>query len=500
MKSAGIRQSFDDAEEVHPLAPLPLERSIPPAADYPLAALGAVLGGAAEAIVDIVQCPAAIAAQSVLAAASLAVQSHFDVIHPVTGKPRPTSLFLVTVAVSGERKSTADEYALQPVRHREDQLRKVHVDDCANFKNQEAAFKKARQTVLNASKGLIEETTKSLGALGEEPRPPRSPIILATEPTLEGLHKQYAEGQPSMGLFSDEGGGFVGGHGMRDEYRLRMITGLSDLWDGKPVTRVRATDGSSILPGRRLALHLMLQPGVSDALLANSQLEQQGILSRILVSAPASLIGTRMQREHKAESLLALRNYESVMIQMLSRKPQSTDSGELRPQPLTLDERAKDLWRAFSDEVEGDLREGERLQSIRGFAAKLPEHVLRIAGVLQALEKPEILFIDSEVLLRAIEAGRYYSEEALRLFGASQISKELQVAQKLLNWLHQKGHAEIALQEVYQRGPAEFREAKRAREAMAVLAEHGWAKPIRAGLNIDGKRCREAWAIQKVLS
>jgi hypothetical protein len=44
----------------------------------------------------------------VLAVASLATQSHADVEHPATQKPIPLSLFLITIAESGERKSAAD--------------------------------------------------------------------------------------------------------------------------------------------------------------------------------------------------------------------------------------------------------------------------------------------------------------------------------------------------------------------------------------------------------
>jgi len=77
--------------------PRPLRREISPAEPFPLEALGDVLGGAARAILDKVRCPDAIAANSVLAAASLAIQAHADVVLPATGHPRPLSLFLATV-------------------------------------------------------------------------------------------------------------------------------------------------------------------------------------------------------------------------------------------------------------------------------------------------------------------------------------------------------------------------------------------------------------------
>src|SRR6202043_81345 len=72
--------------------PLPL---FPPLAEpepFPTAALGATLSRAAKAIASKVQVPPAMAAQSVLAAASLAACAHADVMLPY-GQARPLSLF-----------------------------------------------------------------------------------------------------------------------------------------------------------------------------------------------------------------------------------------------------------------------------------------------------------------------------------------------------------------------------------------------------------------------
>jgi len=60
-----------------------------------------------------VQVPAAMAAQSVLASAALAAQPHADAQLP-TGQSRPLSLFFVTLAPSGDRKSTSDNEAVKP--------------------------------------------------------------------------------------------------------------------------------------------------------------------------------------------------------------------------------------------------------------------------------------------------------------------------------------------------------------------------------------------------
>jgi hypothetical protein len=39
-----------------------------------------------------------------------------------------------------------------------------------------------------------------------------------------------AAGQPSLGLFSAEGGQFIGGHGMNEDNKLKTAAGLSCAW------------------------------------------------------------------------------------------------------------------------------------------------------------------------------------------------------------------------------------------------------------------------------
>src|SRR3546814_15226016 len=102
-------------------------------------------------------------------------------------------------------------------------------------------------------------------------------------------------GEPSMGLFSDEGGTFIGGYGMSDASRLRTGAGLSSFCDGTPVKRVRGGHGVSILKGRRLSLHVMVQPGIAPGMLADPRLQQQGLQSRRLGGAPASTHRPRRQ-------------------------------------------------------------------------------------------------------------------------------------------------------------------------------------------------------------
>ena len=87
-----------------------------------------------------------------------------------------------------------------------------------------------------------------LAAVGPKPKPPLKPILLLEEPTIEGLAKLLLVGQPSVGVFSAEGGEFVGGHAMKDDAKLRSAAGLSKLGRRSMEARTRKQTARTLLP------------------------------------------------------------------------------------------------------------------------------------------------------------------------------------------------------------------------------------------------------------
>ncbi|GLH19025.1 hypothetical protein BR1R3_17660 [Pseudomonas atacamensis] len=81
---------------------------------YPVEALGKLLGPAVERLAEVIGVPCAMAAQSVLASAALMSQGHANV--ELDGRTYPLSLYLLTVASSGDRKSAVDHLALKAAR------------------------------------------------------------------------------------------------------------------------------------------------------------------------------------------------------------------------------------------------------------------------------------------------------------------------------------------------------------------------------------------------
>ena len=419
--------------------PLPLTRAVPLADPYPVDALGLTLSTAARAVQAMTQAPIDLCANAVLAVAALATQTHADIVLP-SGEVKPLSLYLLTIAASGERKSATDSYALSSIKAQEAELRRTHADEMVTYQNAHDAWAAQRQGILKQHNGSAVECKAALDLLGPEPQPPLTPILTFNDLTIDGVVKLLMSGQPSIGLFAAEGGTVIGGHAFAKDAKLRTASMLSDLWDTGRLTRIRSGDGASAITGRRLSMHIMVQPDVAAMLLGDPLFKEQGLLSRILIAAPESAQGTRMWSEPAPQHKKALQAFESMINDLYQRSMPLRDGmrNELDPPQIRLTPDAHNLWVKVHNEVERRLGPGGDLEPIKGFAAKLPEHATRIAGVIAKMEYPDACEISADTLAGGITLARHYAGTASRLHGVAQINADLRDAQSLLDWIKQR--------------------------------------------------------------
>ncbi|MEI8153559.1 MAG: YfjI family protein [Hyphomicrobiales bacterium] len=497
--AVAVRKIVDQSREERLEPPRPLIRELPPADPFPVNVLGDILGAATNAINDRVRSPIAICGQSALAAATLAVQGHADIELP-TGQVKPISCFFVTVAETGERKSATDYEALWPVRAREKALRENCNRTLPQYENAKVAWDEARKVAVKKAKGNPAAIKLALDNLGPPPTAPLTPMLTCTEPTYEGLVKHLILGQPSVGIFSAEGGQFIGGHGMSDEAMLRTAAGLSCFWDGETITRVRAGDGATILPGRRVALHLMAQADVVAIMLSNSLLLSQGLLSRCLVTAPESNAGSRLWRDPATNSDTAIKRYGARILDILERPLPLVEgrTNELSPRALSLTPDARKIWIGFADNIERQIAPDGALAPVRGLANKLPEHAARLAAVLALVADIEVCAISAEHMSAGVVLVQHYAAEALRMFEGSRVGADLLLAQKLLRWLTVNWTEKVvSLPDIYQHGPNAIRDKATAANLVGLLEDHGWLVRIKNGAVISGQQRRDAWQIIK---
>lgn len=493
-------RNYSDGATVSP-QPIPIRPTSGEPGAYPIEWLGPRLKAAAEAIVDKVQVPTAIAAQSVLGAAAVAVQPFIDIILP-TRERAPVSLFMITVAASGDRKSSADKLALSPIRLRERDLHREYEQAQAIYVAEKAAYVAATKKATTGSNKTRDDIRAALEDCGKEPVAPPQPLILSDEGTFQGLQKLFADAMPSLGLFSDEGGQWLGGYSMNEENRGQTGAGLSKLWDGAPIKRVRGTDGVTILRGRRLSLHLMIQPNIAKKLFNDEMLLQQGLMSRMLVCQPVTLKGQRLWHEPKPESDEALLAYQNRLEGLLRLPLPMLDptTRELDPVEIELSPEAAEMWKQFADFVEKMIGPDGELEPIAGFAAKLPEHAVRIAAVMAFFEDKSMRIISPRALAAGIEIAKFYAAEALRLFGVGSTDEDTENAAQLVEFIRKKKLTQVGLRHLTQKvTPAKLRPAPVIRRAIQVLVENKHLVAIEGGalLNLDGKEkfYRDAWAV-----
>lgn len=478
----------------HPgnIAPLPLFRELAASSKYPIESLGEILHPSVSVLHEAIQAPVALIGQSLLAAVSLAVQGHANV--QIDNRTYPTSLYLLTIGASGERKSAVDREALFAHREYEYQRQVEYKQHLGSYLNAKQIYEAQQKIIVNSPKTNRSEKEQLILQLGPAPVAPFSQDLLIEEPTYEGLVKVLQMGRPSVGLFSDEGGRMIGGHGMSNDNLLKTITGLSGLWDGTPISRARAGEGTVKLYGKRLALHLMVQPGVANLLLGNSTIADQGLLARCLISFPESTVGARRYKAVDLRSNPAMKKYWDVVKSILCRPlPMASDKNELFVRTILLAHDAHNAWVEFHNEVESQMSNDGKYFPIRGFASKAAEQAIRISGVLTLLKDLDAKVVSKQQMQDSIELVRYYLSEFLRLNGVSALNPDLLLAKRLLEWC--QAYNEVYLSQIYQYGPHGVREKSTAKRIAGILEQHYWLKRIVGGKKIDGKQRAEVWEV-----
>ncbi|WP_455913765.1 YfjI family protein [Pseudomonas syringae] len=452
-------QQLDPKLEL-PLSPRPLIESNPLPQPYPVQALGGILRPAVERMADVIGVPLALAAQSVLAASALATQGHAGL--QFDGRNYPLSLYLITVAASGDRKTAADRCALLPAREWEREQWQRYREQLARY---QAAQRKAQRI-----KPADIDSTNSIQFEAE----PSAPRLITTDPTIEALIKGLCHDLPCMGLFCDEGGQFLGSTTMSRDNRLKAVTTLSSLWDGSPIDRARSMIGESLRAyDRRLSLHLMLQPYLAMQLLSDPLMQGQGIMGRCLMTWPTSLAGRRSYQSVDLSKDAALQRYHHRLAALFQQPWSLSPDGALQLSLLTLSPLARRRWIDLHDAIEAQLGEFGELASVRPSGSKAADNLLRIAGILAMVEESSVVEVDH--IQRASALVGYYLTEIQRLTEQEPVCRVKEEADRLLRWLQVKDWKRFSIRDLNRNGPRFARKSSRHTAKLLVeLLDHQW--------------------------
>ncbi len=452
---------------------------------FPLHALGREGAAAAEALRRTILAPDAICGQSILTAMSVAA-SLFGKVRSFHGGALPIAAYFITVARSGERKTTADEAAMKGVRGFEKEMRRRYAEA-------EAARRAAEE----------DRSGKRGKAKRDDDRGP-SAEILATDPTFEGLLDAMSRGPGTACLANDDAAGFFGGFAMSRDQRQKTISGLSQIFSGSEVKRPRAHGSNELVGGVPLTLHLMFQPYLLPQVYGDQQMCEQGILPRVLPAYPESSIGSRFFRKPAQPDLDALASFNRRCLDILREfhaakelhaAPMDVLAEEQRVLPLSSE--AERLLIDLADKVEAASAPGKSYAGISSFAARAAENATRLAAIITLFDNPAATEVEASAVENARELMRYYLTTQRHLCRVSLADRKEADAAELGTWLFGQFGADVAThdQRVSQYAPAKFRDMAARRAALNILARHRWIEMLPANSIIDGSPRKIAFRI-----
>ncbi len=457
--------------------PLAIEMAPEP---YPVDALPDTIRAAVEEVRGFAKAPVPLVASSSLAALSIAAQAHIDV-RRANKLEGPASLFLLTIADSGERKSTCDGHFTPAIRDHEEAQAKAAEPEIEKNTAQMDAWNAERQGILLA----IRDAGKKKKPVGElrdaladierrKPKPPRVPRSLYADATPEALAYSLAKTWPSGGVVSAEAGIVFGAHGMGQDSIMRNLGLLNALWDGGVVRIDRRTAESFMVRGARLTMALQVQEATLRSFFARSGglARGTGFLARFLIAWPESTQGFRMFTEAPA-SWPALSAFNRRIAEILTTPVPIDEEGGLSPAVLTLAPDAKDAWVRFHDVIERELQTGGELYDVRDVASKAADNAARLAALFQVFEYGMSGPIGLGAFCGASRIAAWHLNESRRFFGELVLPTELANAARLDSWLiehcRREGTHLVPTREAQRLGP--MRDKEKLATALRELEE-----------------------------
>jgi putative DNA primase/helicase len=477
--------------------PQPLAVRVEPE-PYPLDALPDTVRAAVLEVQGFTKAPIPLVASSALAALSLAIQAHVDAkrAEKLHG---PVGLFLLSIADSGERKSTCDRLFMQAIRDYDARQAEAAKPILKDYKAAIEAWDAERDGIVSAIKqaGRTAKPVhgKDISALRAElaehqhrkAAPPRFPRLIYADATPEALAYGLAYYWPSGGVVSAEGGLVFGSHAMGKDSIMRNLAMLNQLWDGNHLTIDRRTTESFTVKGVRLTMALQVQEPTLREFFARSGVLARGtgFLARFLVAWPESTQGYRHFTE-APPNWPHLDAFNRRVAEILDQPAPINDHGVLAPSMLSLTAEAKAAWVQYHDAIESELASGGELYDVRDVASKTADNAIRLAALFQIFEGAP-----STVDLDCFESGSriaaWHLNESRRFLGELAAPVELANAARLDRWLIEYCKRErthfVPIAKLQQGGPGGLRSKATIEAALRELEESSRARLVR-----DGKR------------
>lgn len=404
---------------------------------YPLDAFPVRAREAAHEMCRNIQAPDAMIGMSLIAGMAITTQGLAEVKLP-TGQVRPTSLNIMVIAESGERKSTVDAAVFAPIYERD--MAKAMAHEAAHADHQMALFLwESKYKVIAQRLDKASRTDQAVDAILAElaehtkgkPKGPRLRRFMRQNITPRAIMEALQGNGESIAITTDEG------QVMFKTGAMAQLGLLNKAWDGaKLMTLDRADMDHLLVMNPRVTISIMTQKRVLEEYLEKHGeiAKGSGHWARYLVGWPTSTQGSRYVSGHEL-----VWNYLPVfqerMTGLLDQYDMVVATGTVCRELLEFSEDAKVRWFGLARETEWMLRPGDYLHDINDFASKVMEILGRLAAVFHYFSG-ETGLITLDTLERAFAVMIWHVDEYKRLFSPEFVMPQDQIdARSVVSYL-----------------------------------------------------------------
>lgn len=280
----------------------------------------------------------------------------------------------------------------------------------------------------------------------KKPKPAQTAKYRISKGTVNGIIDQL-KSQPVVGLASSEGGEFFNSHawqGGKDASKaIEMSAALTTMWDGGRIEKITGMERTT-LANRRVSMLFLLQEATIRAFLSNTAFADQGFTHRLLITQCESYEKPDLNFSNEGmmkitNTRAALQPFHDRIEELMSAKFNYKEDAiyELEPVVLYMDTSAANLLGNYFNKNKN--RGSTDLKDYAGFAERLYEHGIRLAGTIAAFEKHETITLsDAEC---AVELLDFYGEQrkALDIEITANNTAQVTIAAKLIEQIKVSG-------------------------------------------------------------
>ena len=386
-----------------------------------------LLGTAIGYALDQIKAPYPMILLTALSAIATVNQALCDVERPTGGKTS-LSFYGLLVAFSGERKSSMINFFYKLIRQAGIEAEKEYQEEHALWKRKHQIWKMKRTVFTNRLRETVQaELAAELSEtdydddqirkvqdlvdahLIAEQEKPKKTQLLHEDITYPALLQAAHENSKYLCVLADEGTRALNG------LVTPGISTLNSAWNGVQLITGRKTSESFTVNDPRFSILISVQPGPFDDYRdrKSDQAKESGLWARAFVCGPYTTIGFRND---------SLPIYSEPPVQFekrlrkLIKKCVKTARGDNSDRKLIgFDDAAKELFNAFSFEVELNMQPGGLYENAKDHASKLMENISRIAANLHIINKCDG-DISWKTLNTAIHICVFFSKEYLNIF------------------------------------------------------------------------------------